>query len=403
MYQEFAYRYFRKHQNSGNIVWRCVAKSCSATVTTDAAVSVPIKQNKIVHGHGAAKLDVHLKETRWAAKQEARANVTEKSLQYLKDHQAQVTCTMNAMEQMMNRERRKGPPPVAAEGSVAEVTRLLRQTDVVLDDGQRFVHVTESAEPMVVVTCATNLTFLRNHADAVFADVTTTSRAAARFPRAYTVHGIAGSRCVPLAYFFVPAGHSEDVGSDHTRMWTAMDGLCRELAGGPFAPALLLLADLTPAVHAAAAWACPGAVVKAARFHVSRAWGARVYASPVLRATFRDTAATTGPWLRSFFGLPYLPPELVPDAFVELMADCPRHQPFVNFADYVLENYIENDGALTPDQWAQRPGGCNANTVISYFGRAKQRFRVPLSDIFYSVSCVLRLLLLLLLTKVNHG
>jgi hypothetical protein len=158
------------------------------------------------------------------------------------------------------------------------------------------------------------------------------------------------------------------------------------MAGGPFAPALLLLAELSPAVHAAAVRACPGTTVRASRYHVARAWDARIYTSPVLRDAFRHPDTPPGRWLRSFLGLPYLPAEMVTDAFVALIADCPGNRPSINFADYVLNNYIENDGGFTPDQWAQQPGDCDPNAAVRYFGRSKRRFRVPMSDIFHSVS-----------------
>lgn len=45
-----------------------------------------------------------------------------------------------------------------------------------------------------------------------------------------------------------------------------------------------------------------------------------------------------GIWLKSFFGLPFLPLEKVVEGFLELMSKCPNES---EFSDYILKSYIE--------------------------------------------------------------
>jgi hypothetical protein len=60
-----------------------------------------------------------------------------------------------------------------------------------------------------------------------------------------------------------------------------------------------------------------------------------------LSSEYKDKSGEIGKWLSKFFGLPFLLPE-VADAFVEdIMADTPDNEKCMEFADYVLNNYIE--------------------------------------------------------------
>ena len=61
-----------------------------------------------------------------------------------------------------------------------------------------------------------------------------------------------------------------------------------------------------------------------------------------------DKSGEIGKWLSKFFGLPFLLPE-VADAFVEdIMADTPDNEKCMEFADYVLNNYIEETARVPP-------------------------------------------------------
>ncbi|KAL4119276.1 hypothetical protein QTP88_012109 [Uroleucon formosanum] len=48
-----------------------------------------------------------------------------------------------------------------------------------------------------------------------------------------------------------------------------------------------------------------------------------------------------GLWLKFFFGLLFLPPAEVGDAFTELLSIMPADNECVEFADYVLDTYID--------------------------------------------------------------
>lgn len=59
--------------------------------------------------------------------------------------------------------------------------------------------------------------------------------------------------------------------------------------------------------------------------------------------------------IKLFFGLPFLSPQYVEEAFLELMAICPNEKVGHIFSDYILKNYIEPDCPFDIKLWAMEP------------------------------------------------
>lgn len=62
-----------------------------------------------------------------------------------------------------------------------------------------------------------------------------------------------------------------------------------------------------------------------------------------------------GIWLKSFFGLPFLPLEKVEEGLLELMSTCPNESEGHIFSDHVLKSYIEPGCVFPPAIWACEP------------------------------------------------
>lgn len=60
-------------------------------------------------------------------------------------------------------------------------------------------------------------------------------------------------------------------------------------------------------------------------------------------------------WLKSFFGLSFIAPDDVENAFVELISTCPNIADGHLFSDYVLETYVESGCLFPPILWAETP------------------------------------------------
>ena len=58
-------------------------------------------------------------------------------------------------------------------------------------------------------------------------------------------------------------------------------------------------------------------------------------------------------WIHYIFGLLYLPPDEVGDAFAEdLMSIMPVNEKLTNLADYLVNTYISEDATFPPQIWA---------------------------------------------------
>ena len=60
-------------------------------------------------------------------------------------------------------------------------------------------------------------------------------------------------------------------------------------------------------------------------------------------------------WIKLFFGLQFLDPSEVEEAFSELIEIAPANENLLKFSDYVLENYIEPCSLFPSEIWAQAP------------------------------------------------
>lgn len=111
-----------------------------------------------------------------------------------------------------------------------------------------------------------------------------------------------------------------------------------------------------------------------------------------MRDEYRNVNSAIGKWLKTCFGLSYLTPEEVGDAFAfALMSDCPDACCEV-FADYILRNYIVDDCRYPPDLWAEVASDVRtirtSNAAESWHSKYNHKFSAP-SPVIYKVLNVL--------------
>ncbi|KAF0757017.1 FLYWCH-type domain-containing protein [Aphis craccivora] len=136
IYQNYAYRIFRTDKNSGDLVWRCNNKLCSVMVTTNASVSVFIKQNKNEHNHENNEINSDLKEIRCAIKRESQLQyLYEKPLKIMRQELCMSSVSadnIDAMRQSMYRERRKLLLPVPV--SLLDALNKIKGSNIALNN-----------------------------------------------------------------------------------------------------------------------------------------------------------------------------------------------------------------------------------------------------------------------------
>lgn len=89
------------------------------------------------------------------------------------------------------------------------------------------------------------------------------------------------------------------------------------------------------------------------------------------------TNTEIGTFLKIFFGLPFLPPDMVSDVFVfDLMAIAPTG--CEEFTDYILDNYISESSKFLPHIWSECTSSLQRTT------HACEAFHSKFNSSFYS-------------------
>lgn len=72
-----------------------------------------------------------------------------------------------------------------------------------------------------------------------------------------------------------------------------------------------------------------------------------------LAVEYKDENSATGKWLHHLFGLTFLKPEEVGDAFAfDFAEEQPQDARIVKFVDYLVDTYIDELSSFPPTMWA---------------------------------------------------
>ncbi|KAL4131181.1 hypothetical protein QTP88_008523 [Uroleucon formosanum] len=125
-----------------------------------------------------------------------------------------------------------------------------------------------------------------------------------------------------------------------------------------------VFADFEISIHTAIQKTWTESKIKGCRFHLAQSWWRKIQAIS-LTNDFR-TFTEISKFLKSFFGLPFLPPEMVGDVFVsKLIAIAPTS--FEEFTDYIiLDNYISENSKFPPHTTFFSTDKQKANTMLRH-------------------------------------
>ncbi|KAE9522845.1 hypothetical protein AGLY_016757 [Aphis glycines] len=113
--------------------------------------------------------------------------------------------------------------------------------------------------------------------------------------------------------------------------------------------------DFEKAAHQAAYEVFENVQLIACRFHLGQSWWRKINSDSILRIACKKENDELGNWIKSFFGLAFLPSHEVADAFVELMSVCPNDRVCSEFNDNIFNNYIDDESSFPPNIWAKEP------------------------------------------------
>lgn len=105
-----------------------------------------------------------------------------------------------------------------------------------------------------------------------------------------------------------------------------------------------------------------------------------------LASMYKDQNSEKGQWLHYTFGLSYLNPQDVPDVFGDLVSIQPQDQKLTKFADYITENYIDEEehALFPPNVWAADSASLwrTTNACESFHSRFNASCESPHPNIF---------------------
>ena len=103
---------------------------------------------------------------------------------------------------------------------------------------------------------------------------------------------------------------------------------------------------------------------------------------------YADNNNAIGMWLKSIFGLPYLDPCEVSDAFAfDIMPDAALDERVTQFANYMVETYIADEARFPPSMWATSPSNeadvpRTTNAAEAFHMHFKKRFNSPHPNLY---------------------
>ena len=164
------------------------------------------------------------------------------------------------------------------------------------------------------------------------------------FRQLFIIHGLKNGTYVPVAYFLLT--------TKTTECYKVALQKLKSFLPSTYVPQKVFI-DFEKATHTVVTWAWPSASRIGCRFHLGQAWHRRIQKLGLAKVYCSKSAE--GSYLRSFFGLPYLPPEKLEDFFLnDFVVNEPRGNASIKkFTNYIYTKYICSSARYPPALWAQ--------------------------------------------------
>ena len=178
------------------------------------------------------------------------------------------------------------------------------------------------------------------------------------FTQMYTLHGFKENHFFPGAFIFLEDKSEET----YKKMFNALNSLCNKLCDKSLNPATFVLDFELAAINSIKS-NFEHSKIKACRFHLIQNWFKKIKKNHILKYHY-ESESEVGKWLKCHFGLPFLPPNLVPRAFKELSKSRPIQDSTAcsKFTDYILVNYVQRgadkmfkETVFAPELWSGEP------------------------------------------------
>lgn len=242
---------------------------------------------------------------------------------------------------------------------------------------EEFILLNDRISGIVVFCCETNIKYLSKQTT-VYVDGTF-SYCTKHFLQFFTIHTVENGHYIPLVFSLLPDKRSES----YSLVFNTLRKKCEELsiALNP----RKAVCDFEVAIHVALKKVWPDIQLIGCRFHLAQSWWRKIQ-EVGLAKDYRNKESDIAKWLGWTFGLPFLNPDEIGDCFVDdFMSVQPNTEKVRKYADYLVENYINEDNAtFPPSMWASCTSSTErtTNACESFHARFNNNFYCPHPDIF---------------------
>ncbi|XP_050546551.1 uncharacterized protein LOC126908469 [Daktulosphaira vitifoliae] len=247
------------------------------------------------------------------------------------------TTDVSCIRQTIYRTRRQFFP--TNPESISELHTIIDHTEILTTRGEQFLLHNDHEKNIIIFSCDTNLKFLCN-SKSIYVDGTF-QYCPKHFVQLFTIHGYINNYYVPLVFCLLKNKFIET----YKEAFEVIKYKCTEKK-------LLLYpenitVDFEVSIHKAALIVWPLITIIGCRFHLTQSWYRK------LQELGLSNAYKTCEWLKGTFGLTFLNPEDVSDCFVDdFMTLIPEGTAFIQYADYLIDNYISEESKYPPKIWA---------------------------------------------------
>lgn len=260
--------------------------------------------------------------------------------------------------------------------SLEDVHDALESSVIKTNKDEDFLLVNNRNLNIILFSCRTNLQYLCSRPK-IYVDGT--FNFCPKFLiQLFTIHTVENGHYIPLVFILLPNKQS----NTYFEAFQLLKSYCTSI--NLTLEPKEIVSDFEKAIHIGVKKIWPDINVIGCRFHLTQSWFRKIQ-NLGLVSEYRDSNSTIGQWLRWTFGLLFLNPNEVEDCFVEdLYSDIPQNDKVIEYADYLVENYISDDSVFPPQIWAS----CSSdkerttNACESFHSHFNSSFYVAHPDIF---------------------
>jgi len=277
VFNKYKYNFASKNSSTDEIRWRCVKRTCSATLYTSKSKVVNeediLNTDHLRHNHNSCSdTELNRQIVSVSCKRKAAENLyiqTKKIILKELSENTQLTDGLtsndfNVIRKSIYRSRRKVLPLIPTNITEAHMALNTPETTFTTKN-EPFVLVNDEIKNIIIFSCKTNLTFLCYVVKTIYMDGTF-QFCAKFFEQMFCIHGFKNGHYIPLIFILLPDKKYET----YVYTFKSIQNKCKEL-GLVFIPKVVTI-DFEKAIHLAVNEVWPSSQINGCRFHLTQAW-----------------------------------------------------------------------------------------------------------------------------------